>query len=55
VRSFGIVTFSAIARGEHVFHSAFPQLFGWLLQSGPRWSVASFTKAAERESFSDFR
>ena len=34
-RSSRIVTFfSAIARGEHVFDRAFPQLFGWLLQSG---------------------
>ena len=34
VRSFGVVTFSAIACGEHMLDGAFPQLFGWLLQSG---------------------
>ena len=32
--SSGIVTFSPIARGEHMFDGAFPHLFGWLLQSG---------------------
>jgi hypothetical protein len=32
--SSGFVTFSPIAGGEHVFDGAFPQLFGWLLQSG---------------------
>ena len=34
VRSFEIVTFSAIARGEHMFDGAVPQLFGWFLQCG---------------------
>ena len=54
VRSFGIVTFSAIARGEHMFDGAFPQLFGWLLQSG-QVVGGELYQAADRESFSGFR
>ena len=34
VRSSGIVTLNFTGRREHSFDSAFPQFFGWLLQSG---------------------
>ena len=33
MRSSGIVTLNSTGRREHSFDSAFPQFFGWLLQS----------------------
>jgi hypothetical protein len=49
-----VATFNSTGHREHLFDGAYPHFFGWLFQSG-QCSVASFTKAAGRESFSGFR
>jgi hypothetical protein len=46
VRSPGVVTFNSIGHREHSFDGAFPQLFGWLLQSGQVFGGERFRQAS---------
>ena len=49
----GIVTFNSTGR-EHSFDGAFPQLFGWLLQSGQALGGELY-QGGGRVSFIGFR